>query len=409
MRQIVTHFTDNDLYTFTVMYFILKNFPRAEVEYTFFDRGKRKYPKGFGKVLQEQIDGMRNVVITEQEIEFMKKTCYFLPEWFFTFLMGYRFNPAEVTINQSEEGYLSISVRGKWYSTVMWEMPILSTISELVNTFEGNIEKYNEELEYQKSYSKMVKLLESGISVSDMGTRRRFSFHHHENVIKSFVQACEDNPVSYGKFVGTSNVWFAMKYNLKPIGTMSHQIVSFCENIASVHEVNYYVMKLWADTYDGDLGIYLYDCFGDEVFFGNLSKKMAMLFDGLRVDSGDEREQLEKIIEKYKSLGIDPRTKSVIFSNALSVDKAIELNEYVAGRMKDSYGIGTHFCADIDGVGYSNIVIKLTKMRITELREWLDCIKLSCDKGKTLGDPVKCNKVLTEIEKHYGRKSNQAA
>ena len=72
-------------------------------------------------------------------------------------------------------------------------------------------------------------------------------------------------------------------------------------------------------------------------------------------------------------------------------------NRYTAGRMQDSYGIGTHLTCDIKDVKPMNIVIKLTRMRITELREWHDCVKLSCDKGKTLGNPDKCAYLLRQI------------
>jgi nicotinate phosphoribosyltransferase len=135
----------------------------------------------------------------------------------------------------------------------------------------------------------------------------------------------------------------------------------------------------------------------------NFSKKMAKMFDGIRIDSGDEREETEKMIEKYQSLGIDPSTKSIVYSNALTIDKAIDIHKWLDGRMKDSYGIGTHLMADVtnketgEKFPYSNIVIKLTGMRITELREWHDCIKLSNDKGKTLGNKEKCEYIIKQI------------
>ena len=203
-----------------------------------------------------------------------------------------------------------------------------------------------------------------------------------------------------GKFVGTSNVWFAKEFDLGVIGTLSHQVVCFEECVSGVFECNYQVMDKWSQCYDGNVGIYLYDGFGDKVFFNNLSKRLAKTFDGLRVDSGDEKEQTEKIIAKYTSLGIDPSTKAIVYSNALTVDKAIELHKWVNGRMKDSYGIGTHLGAQVKNTEndeffpYSNIVIKLVGMRITESREWHDCVKLSCDRGKTLGNKEKCEYLL---------------
>ena len=429
MKQIVNHFTDNDLYTFTVMYYVLQTYPRAEVRYSFFDRNHTKYPEGFGKLLQEQIDGMKDVVITEAEIAFMKSKIYFLPDWFYDFLRGYRFNPSEVYIFQDQSGYLSITIEGKWYSTIMWEMPILSTISELMHIVNRELSAVDMDKVYQDSYEKGVKAFTNGLVLSDMSTRRRTSFGVQKVMLQALKKSYEElGDKANGKFVGTSNVWFAKEFDLGVIGTLSHQVVCFEECVSGVFECNYQVMDKWSKCFDGDVGTFLYDAFGDKVFFNNLSKRLAKTFDGLRVDSGDEKEQTEKIIAKYKSLGIDPSTKSVIFSNALTIDKAIEIHNYVNGRMKDAYGIGTHLGADAsilwsedlstplfkdevkDGktvrgnyvvthkkLPYSNIVIKLTGMRITESREWHDCVKLSCDRGKTLGNTEKCEYLLKQI------------
>ena len=405
MQQIIKHFTDNDAYTFSCQYYVLQTYPRAEVEYTFFDRKGTIYPEGFADLLNEQLSYMRNVVITEEEIAFMQKKMYYLPKWYFIFLRGYRFNPNEVTVSQTPEGHLDISVRGKWYSTIMWEMPILSIVSELSHILKGDAQKYDFEREMERAAEKTKKILANGLILGDMGTRRRVSFEHQDNVIRTMKEVYQQGGYEdtdgfhswTGKFTGTSNVYFAMTYDLIAIGTMSHQLIEFEENVSGIYECNFNVMKKFSDVYDGDNGILLYDCFGDKVFFSNLSKRMAMMFSGLRVDSGNEEEQTEKIISKYKSLGIDPATKQVVFSNGLNIDRAIEIHKFVNGRMKDSYGMGTFLTCDIENCEPMNIVVKLTSMRITEKREWHDCVKLSNDKGKTLGNPEKCAYLLKLI------------
>lgn len=405
MQQIIHHLTDNDAYTFSCQYYVLQTYPRAEVEYTFFDRNKTIYPEGFAELVNEQLGYMPRVIITEEEIAFMKRRMYYLPEWYFTFLRGYRFDPHEVSVTQDEEGHLNISVRGKWYSTIMWEMPILSIVSELMHNLRGEIAAYNPERERERCAEKTRAILSNGLILGDMGTRRRLSFDHQNMVIRTMKEVYEQGGYEdadgfhpwTGRFTGTSNVYLAMKYDLIAIGTMSHQIIEFEENISGIFECNFNVMKKFSDVYDGDNGIYLYDCFGDKVFFSNLSKRMAMMFTGLRVDSGVEEEQVEKIIEKYKSLGIDPTTKQVVFSNGLNINRAIELHKYVDGRMQDSYGMGTFLTCDVENAKSMNIVVKLTRMRITEKREWHDCVKLSCDKGKTLGNPEKCAYLLKQI------------
>ena len=397
MKQIISHFTDNDLYTFSCQYYIMQQYPRAEVEYTFIDRNNTVYPAGFSDLLQEQVNYMENVIITDEEIDFMATRCVWLPLWYFTFLRGYRFNPNEVHISQDAEGHLEITIRGKWFSTIMWEMPLLSCISEIMHILNGDRERYDMEAERQKVGEKSKRIFSSGLVFGDMGTRRRFSFDHQKMVLETMKEVY--NSQSWpGVFTGSSNVWLAMKLNLIPLGTLSHQIISFEEIVSGVFECNYMVMKKFSDVYDGNNGIYLYDCFGDKLFFNNLSKRMAMMYCGLRVDSGNEEEQIEKIIEKYKQLGINPSTKQVVFSNALDVDRCIEIHNYCAGRVQDSYGVGTSLMCDVNGVKPANIVIKLTKGRITELREWHDCVKLSCDKGKTLGNPRKCDYILGLIE-----------
>lgn len=393
MKPIINHFTDNDLYTFSCQYYIMQKYPRAEVEYTFFDRNATVYPKGFAELLQEQVDYMPDLVITDEEIEFMTNRCVWLPLWYFTFLRGYRFNPAEVTISQDEEGHLSISIKGKWFSTIMWEMPLLSCISEIYHRLNGDQEHYDIEAERQKVINKTHRILEAGLVLGDMGTRRRFTFDHQMMVLETMTEIYRSQKWP-GVFTGTSNVWMAMKLGIKPLGTLSHQIISFEENVSGVFEANYQVMRKFSDVYDGDNGIYLYDCFGDQLFFKNLSKRMAMMYCGLRVDSGVEEEQVDKIVEKYKQLGIDPKTKQVVFSNGLNIERAIEIHNYCQGKVIPSFGVGTHITCDINNVKPSNIVIKLTKCRITELREWHDCIKLSCDKGKTLGNKEKCDYIL---------------
>lgn len=396
MRQIITHFTDNDLYTFSCQYYVMMKYPRAEVVYTFIDRNNTCYPEGFGELLQEQVNGMANVAITEEEIHFMENHLVWLPLWYFDFLRGYRFNPAEVSISQDEEGHLSVSIQGKWFSTIMWEMPILSTVSELIHTLNGDMDKYDLEAERQKTMDKTRMFLENGLILGDMGTRRRFSYAHQQMVIETMTEVYKSQKWP-GIFTGTSNVWLAKEMGLKALGTMSHQLISFEEIVSGVFECNYNVMQKFSDVFDGDNGTYLYDCFGDDVFFKNLSKRMAMMYTGLRVDSGVEEEQTEKIIEKYKQLGIDPATKQVIYSNGLTIERAVEIHKYCNGRVKDSYGVGTQLTCDINNAKPSNIVVKLTRGRITELREWHDCVKLSCDKGKTLGNKEKCVYILSQI------------
>jgi nicotinate phosphoribosyltransferase len=404
MKQIINHFTDNDLYTFTCMYYVLQKYPRAETEYSFFDRNRTCYPKGFDALLREQLEHLAEVTITDEEREYMTRAFPFLPYWFINvFLRGFRFNPAELTITQDEEGHLDIHIKGKWWSTIIWEMPILATISELMHILNGDADKYDAEAEYAKSLDKGRQMWQGGLTLGDMGTRRRFSFDHQERVIDALIQSYhevkDETDGQCGRFTGTSNVYFAMTKGIPCLGTMSHQCISFEEIVSGVIECNYNVMNKWSEVYDGNVGIFLYDCFGDRVFFNNLSKRMAMTFSGLRIDSGREEEQVDLIVQKYKQLGIDPMTKQAVFSNGLDIARAIEIHRYCEGKIMDSYGIGTFLTCDVTGCSPMNIVVKLVRGRITESREWHPCVKLSCDKGKTLGDPQKCSYLVSVLNR----------
>ena len=397
MRQIINSLLDTDLYTFSVCYAYLQKFPRAIGQYTFVDRNNTVYPEGFAEKLKEQFKMFENLRITDEEAHFMKQKCYYFPLWFFTFLKGFSLKSNEVEVSQDEEGHLHITVTGLLWRTVFWEMPILATVSELWHELKGEFETYDAEKEYKKSYDKAIRLIGNGVKFSDFGTRRRFSFDHQDLVIQSFIEA--QKQFTRTCLVGTSNVLLAKKYNLTPLGTMSHQFVETC-SLYGYTEANYLAMEFWQDVYAGSLGIFLYDTYTRKAFFQNFTQLHAKLFDGLRVDSGDNVEALEEIILKYKELGVDPAQKSIIFSNGLNVDDAIQLHEIVNGRMGDSYGIGTHLTCDVDNVKAMNIVVKLTAAKITEKRNWKKVVKLSDDLGKYTGDPEEieiCKKTL-EIE-----------
>ena len=161
---------------------------------------------------------------------------------------------------------------------------------------------------------------------------------------------------------------------------------------------NFLAMKTWANTYRGALGTFLYDTYGWRIFSLNFSEDYANMFKGLRVDSGDNRRQLDMIIEKYRSLNIDPLTKQIVFSNALDVDAAIELQHYAAGKCQPSYGIGTHFTNDFPGLKPMNIVIKLLAVKITE--SWpfyFETCKLSEDQGKYSGNPATVRRFMEAL------------
>ncbi len=350
-----------------------------------------------------QISMLEEVVITDEEVEFMQRRCRYIPLWFYSFLRGFRYDRRWVTATQDAEGHLSVEFEGYWCDTILLEVKVLAIISELYYEMTGQAQRIEHGLDeyYAASYEKARRLIEAGCVFSDFGTRRRASFAAQDTVMRAMTACGRDNAGAPGRFIGTSNVYFAMKYGLTPVGTMAHELVCAIAGMYGPQMANYLAMRTWSHTYRGALGTFLYDTYGWHIFSLNFSEDYANMFKGLRVDSGDNFEQLDLIVEKYRSLNIDPATKQVVFSNGLDVDRAIRIQRYAEGKCLPSFGIGTHFTNDFADVEPMNIVIKLTSVKITE--SWpfyCQTCKLSEDKGKYTGDAatVACFKTLLHID-----------
>lgn len=398
MRQIITHFTDDDLYKFTMCCAVIDNFPRAQVKYSFTDRDDTVYPEGFARELAAQIKALDSVTITDDEIDFMRRRCTYIPGWFYNYLKGYRFNHRWVDVRQDSEGHLEIDIEGSWAETILLEVKILAIVSELYYIMTGQCGAFDYGRYYHKSYRKAERLLEAGCVYSDFGTRRRASFEAEDTVVRA-MKDCEASHKWPGRFVGTSNVYLAMKHDVLPVGTMAHEFICAIGGMYGPQMANNIAMNLWRNTFRGALGTFLYDSFGWKIFSLNFSEDFANLFKGLRVDSGDNYEQLMRIVDKYRSLGIDPKTKQVIFSNALDVDSAIEIQKYAVEYCQPSFGIGTHFTNDFDGVKPMNIVIKLIAAKITESWDFYnDTCKLSEDTGKHTGRPEVVRRFMAALD-----------
>ena len=397
MRQIINHFTDDDLYKFTMCCAVIDNFPRTQVKYKFNDRDNTVYPEGFADELRAQIAMLENVIITDEEIEFMRSKCSYIPGWFYSFLKGYRYDRRWVTVSQDDDGHLDIEFEGCWSDTILLEVKVLAIVSELYYMMTGEDVRLDYDSYYHKSWDKAKRLLEAGCIFSDMGTRRRASFEAQDTAVRAMSE-CQKELSADGKFIGTSNVYFAMKYDLKPIGTMAHEIICAIAGMYGPQMANHLAMETWSTTYRGALGTFLYDTYGWRIFSLNFSEDYANMFKGLRVDSGDNYQQLDLIVEKYRSLNIDPQSKQVIFSNGLNVDEAIKIQNYASGKCRPSFGIGTHFTNDFPGVKPRNIVVKLLAVKITE--SWpfyCDTCKLSEDHGKYTGDTATVRRFLEAL------------
>lgn len=373
--MIIKHFTDNDLYKFSVMHAIQRLYPWSYVKYEFFNRGKTVFPEGFALRLQEEVEAMKHLHLTKEERRYVEKRCYFFDPVFIDFLEGYRYNPEEVRITQTG-GELKVVIEGYWYRTVLWEVPLMAIISQLY--FEMKYIK-PQGLE-EKTIAKAKTLKDIDADYSEFGTRRRFSFDVQDKAVELLKANSGDN------FKGTSNVYLAMKHNTIPIGTMPHEWFMYHGALFGYRAANIKALEAWVEVYQGSLGITLTDTYTSDSFFKSFSLKQAKLFDGVRCDSGDPIAFTDKTIAFYEKNRIDPASKTIVFSDSLNVERVKEIKEYVNGRIHDTYGIGTFLSNDV-GATALNIVIKLTGVKpLPGEEDFLEAIKLSDVLGKNTGN-----------------------
>jgi len=374
-KAVLPSLLDNDFYKFTMQHAVIKRFPYAKARYQFINRGKHEFPKDFANKLREAVDHMARLRLDYKEKEYLKATCPYLDPTYLDFLQGYRYDPSEVHIEQLGND-VKVSIEGYWYRTILWEVPIMSLICELFYLETAQL-RQPDELVVETVENKINLYKELGVKFAEFGTRRRHSYEVHDLVVKTL------HDKGMGTFIGTSNVYLAMKYNVKPIGTHAHEWFMFHAAKYGFKMANSMGLEHWVDVYRGDLGIALTDTYTTEVFFEQFDKKFAKLFDGVRHDSGDPLEFGDKTIRHYKKLGIDPLTKTIIFSDGLNYEKVERIVHHCKGKIGLSFGIGTDLTNDV-GLKPMNIVLKMTEAQ-PENANWTGVVKLSDEPKKHTG------------------------
>jgi len=378
---------DNDFYKITMQNAVVKLFPSQIVKYEFINRGKHQFPEGFADILRHAVNAMATLHLTKEEKKFMAKTCPYIDLPYLDFLEGYRYDPSEVHIEQNGTE-LKVSVEGLWYRTILWEVPLLALISEL-HYETMHLERDSNEIIIQRTLDKAEQLNKMGVTFAEFGTRRRHSYKVQDIVVNALNS--KDS-----SFIGSSNVHFAMKFGIKPIGTHAHEWFMFHAAEYGFKMANEIALEHWVDVYRGDLGVALSDTFTTDVFFRQFDKKFTKLFDGVRHDSGDPLEFADKTIRHYLENGINPLYKYIIFSDGLNLEKVEEITKYCKGKIGISFGIGTNLTNDV-GLKPMNIVMKLIGVQ-AQNKEWIPTVKLSDEKGKYTGDPK-----MIELAKEFLR------
>jgi nicotinate phosphoribosyltransferase len=254
-------------------------------------------------------------------------------------------------------GEIEIIVRGPWLHTILFEVPLLAIVNEI---YFRKTQPQSDYVEGRRRLQAKIALVHEDESLSDMrvadyGTRRRFSRSWQEEVIIGLRDDLGAN------FAGTSNVMLAMRHGLIPLGTMAHEYLQACQSLGPrLRDSQTFGFEVWAREYRGDLGIALSDTYGMDAFFRDFDLYFCKLFDGARHDSGDPFEWGERLIGHYEALRIDPRTKTLIFSDSLNVPLAIKLYRRFSNRTRLAFGIGTNLTNDL-GFTPLQIVIKMVR------------------------------------------------
>ena len=371
---------DTDLYKFSTSNAYFQLYPLAEGTFSFNDRAGEVYDGAFLSTLKEEFAHLERLSLTEAEFTYVTGKIRYIHRNYWEWLRGFRFEADKIEAELDAEGHLRIRVTDYLYKVTLYEVPILAIVAELRNRWKGVQVDIDRALGILDG--KIALANEHALLFSEFGTRRRFSSVLHDAVVRELKEKCP-------KYcAGTSNVYFAMKYDMTPIGTFPHEWVMFHSGVFGYKRANYLSLEDWIEVYDGALGTALIDTFTTGSFLRTLTMKQAKLLDGFRQDSGDERAVGDAIIARLKEFGIDPASKVIVFSNALTFPKYKEIADYFRGRVKVSAGIGTNLTCDpgIEGYKAANIVMKLSRCRMSAKDPWEKVIKISDDKGKHMGD-----------------------
>ena len=355
--MIITSLLDTDLYKFTMMQVVLHHFPEAQVEYRFRCRNANVDLSPFVAEIEAEIRAMCDLSFTREELDYLRSWRFFKSD--FVDLLGlFNLDKRFISVTRAPGSHreIDITIKGPWLHTILFEVPVLAIVSEVYNRNAHPQPDFGEgRVRLAAKIAQANTVGDGEFRIADYGTRRRFSRAWQDEVVRSLKTGLGAH------FVGTSNVRLAMDQGLTPLGTMAHEYLQACQAVGPrLRDSQVFAFNMWAREYRGDLGIALSDVCGMDAFLRDFDLFFCKLFDGVRHDSGDPFEWGEKLIAHYVKMRIDPRTKTMVFSDSLNIPLAMRLFEYFRGRVRTSFGIGTNLTNDL---GYEplQIVIKMTR------------------------------------------------
>ena len=379
LHQIITSLLETDMYKFSMGQAIYHQFSDYKTTWSFKCRNKDvQFTSEMVEEIRAQIQAYCKLRFTEDELQYLDNIKW-IKGSYVDFLRLWSPRYEDFTITTDGECGLSIEVAGTWLNTSMYEIPTLAIVNEVYFRMQYD---YNELLDsFKERLDVKFENLKSGHwyagTFSEFGLRRRLSAEAQSLVVEKFSHL-NDTKHSPSRFIGTSNVYLAKKFGLTPVGTMAHEWIMCTGQGNHKHNPaysNWYALDAWIKEYGVLNGIALTDTITTDCFLRDFQLTYATLFSGVRHDSGDPCEWGEKMINQYRKLGIDPKTKTLLFSDSLDFERADALWHHFHNDINVAFGIGTYLSNDTK-VSPLNIVIKVTKCN------GMDVAKISDTDGK---------------------------
>ncbi len=372
MRQIITSLLETDMYKFSMGQAIYHQFSDYKTTWTFKCRNTDvQFTPAMVDEIKNQINAYCNLRFTEAELEYLNGIRW-IKGSYVDFLRLWQPRYADFTITNDGDCGLSIETRGTWLNTSMYEIPVLAIVNEVYFRMRFDYEQLIES--FKERLTAKIEAISTGRysigAFSEFGLRRRLSAEAQDLAVKMLAKSTYPSST----FLGTSNVYLAKKYNLTPIGTMAHEWVMCVGQGNHKHDPaysNWYALDAWVTEYGVLNGTALSDTITTDCFLRDFQLTYATLFSGVRHDSGDPYVWGEKMIAHYKSLGIDPKTKTIFFSDSLDFERAANFKD----KIRVGFGIGTYLSNDTKETPL-NIVMKTT------ICNGMDVAKISDTPGK---------------------------
>ena len=377
LPQIINSLLETDMYKFSMGQTIFHQFTSYKTTWTFKCRNKDvHFTDEMVEEIKEQVQAFCQLRFTEEELEYLDNITW-IKGTYVDFLRLWQPRYEEFTITTDAPCGLAIDAAGTWLNTSMYEIPVLAIVNEVYFRMAYDYDVLLKQ--FKRRLDEKVRLLEEDTyrlsDFSEFGLRRRLSAEAQEMAVKAIAEV--ELPAD-SHFIGTSNVYLAKKFNLKPVGTMAHEWIMCTGQGNHKHNPaysNWYALDAWVKEYGILNGIALTDTITTDCFLRDFQLTYATLFSGVRHDSGDPYEWGDKMIAHYNSLGINPRTKTLLFSDSLDFERATALYDYFKDKAKVAFGIGTFISNDTDEEAL-NIVMKTTKCN------GMDVAKISDVAGK---------------------------